>query len=99
MNIFSNLTKCNLNEGTFILGQKGSGGCSEGTQIADEKTCREACTFLNFPLGQILGNYKCYKDGQGNCYQNGRQGPGSSMICKASEKNSGRLKKRNKIPE
>merc|ERR1712136_369940 len=74
---------------TFIVGPKGSGGCSEGTQIADEKTCREACTFLNLPLGQILGNYKCYKDGQGNCYQNGRQGPEASMICKASEKFSG----------
>lgn len=74
------------NEGTFILGPKGSGDCSEGTQIKDEKTCKEACTFLNLPLGEILGNFGCYKDGQGNCYQNGRQGSGASMICKTSEK-------------
>ena len=91
--------KWNLDEGTFILGPKGSKGCSEGTQIADEKTCREACTFLNLPLGEIFGNDACYKGGQGDCYQNGRQGSGASMICKTSEKISGRLRNRNKNPE
>ena len=74
--------KWNLNEGNFILGPKGSGVCSEGSQITDETTCREACTMLNLPQGEILGDSLCYKDGQGNCYQNGRQGSGASMICK-----------------
>ena len=37
---------------------------------------------LNLPLKEILGNYKCYKDGLGNCYQNGRNGDGASLICK-----------------
>ena len=85
--------KYNLNEETFILGPKGSGVCSEGTQITDGKTCREACTMLNLPQGEILGNNFCYKDGQGNCYQNGHQGSGASMICKASEELSGRFRR------
>ena len=48
----------------------------------DESTCIKACMRLNLPLKEILGNYKCYKDGLGNCYQNGRNGDGASLICK-----------------
>ena len=47
----------------------------------DEKTCKQACKALNVPQIQILGNNLCYKDHQGNCYQNGRNGAGASLIC------------------
>ena len=50
--------------------------------ITDESTCIKACMRLNVPLKEILGNYKCYKDSQGNCYQNGQNGDGASLICK-----------------
>ena len=87
------------NKGEYVLGPKGSGSCSEGTQIMDEASCREACRALNLPLAEILGNQKCYKDHEGKCYQNGRQGSGASLICKKSGQtpaNSGRFLKGNK---
>ena len=101
MHIFLNFLKWNLvpNEGNFILGVKGSGVCSEGTQITDETTCREACRTLNIPQAEILGYNKCYKDRHGKCYQNGHQGSGASMICKKSAIISRRFKKGNKNPK
>ena len=99
MNIFSNFLKWNLevNEGNFGLGSKGSGVCSEGTQITDETTCREACGALKIPHAEILGNNKCYKSGKEKCYQDGYHGPGASLICKKSEQISGRFSAGNKI--
>ena len=47
----------------------------------DQSTCKTACDKLNIPKKQILGNYGCYKDGGGNCHQNGKNGGGASMIC------------------
>ena len=101
MYIFLKFLKWNLvaNEGNFILGVKGSGVCSEGTQITDETTCREACRTLNIPQAEILGYNKCYKDRHEKCYQNGHQGSGASMICKKSEMISRRFKKGNKNPK
>jgi len=57
-----------------------------GKAIMDEKTCKQACKALNVPQIQILGNNLCYKDHQGNCYQNGRNGAGASLICIKSVK-------------
>ena len=48
----------------------------------DEKTCKEACKALNVPQIQILGNNVCYKDIHGNCYQDGKNGAGATLICK-----------------
>ena len=51
--------------------------------IRDAKTCREACKVLNIPQKRILGgNWVCYKDSKGNCYQNGKYGGGGSLVCK-----------------
>ena len=75
----------------YVLGPKGSGSCSEGTQIMEKYPCIEACRALNLPLAKILGNQKCYKDQQGKCYQNGRQGAGASLICRKSGHTPGRF--------
>ena len=45
------------------------------------KKCRVACKILDIPQKQILGGNVCYKDSQGNCYQNGRNGAGDSLVC------------------
>ena len=79
------------NKGEYVLGPKGSGSCSEGTQIMEEVSCREACRTLNLPLGTVLGNHKCYKNHEGKCYQDGRQGSGASLICKTSGQTPGRF--------
>ena len=68
----------------------GSGYCSIGEIIMDEETCRDACKTLNLPVNEILGESKCYKDSSGNCFQNYRPTEGSSMICKITEKDSGK---------
>ena len=99
-NSFYNFTKWNSveNNGEYVLGPKGSGSCSEGTQIIDEASCREACRTLNLPHGIVLGNHKCYKNKQGKCFQDGRQGSGASLICKTSGQNPGRFLQGNKNP-
>ena len=56
--------------------------CVMGKAIMDEKTCKEACNALNVPQIQILGNNVCYKDFHGNCYQDGKNGAGATLICK-----------------
>ena len=80
-----------VDKGTFVFGAKGSAICSQGNQITDETTCIEACRTMNLPLGEILGNHECYKDEQGKCYQNGRQGTRSSLLCDTSEQIPGRF--------
>ena len=55
----------------------------------DQATCMDACKTLNFPQKQILGGYKCYKGGSGDCNQNGHNGPGASLLCRKSEKSTG----------
>ena len=77
----------------FVIGPKGSGTCSEGSPITDEMTCRKACRSLNIPEEEILGNHKCYIDRFGDCYQNGRQHSGASMICETSEQKAGKFRK------
>ena len=72
---------CLVYETEFYLASRGSLRCPIGKAIMDEKTCKQACKALNVPQIQILGNNLCYKDHQGNCYQNGINGAGASLIC------------------
>ena len=69
---------------TFFLGVKGKYDCSAGEKgfITDGTQCRTACKKLGLPLKQILGRYACYKDRKGNCYQDGHNGAGASLVCK-----------------
>ena len=69
-------------EPDFFFGSKGSGNCSHGEAIMDVKTCREACKTLKVQESGIFGGYVCYKDIQGRCNQNGKNGPVASLICK-----------------
>lgn len=50
----------------------------------DRSSCQEACKILGIPEKDILGDFACYKDFENNCYQNGQNGEGASMICKSS---------------
>ena len=91
-NSFYNFTKLNSveNKEEYAIGPRGS-SCSEGTQIMDKVSCREACRALNLPQAEILGNQKCFmKDSSGKCYQNGRQGSAARLICKKSGQTRGR---------
>ena len=87
----SNLIKWRIEDDKtqYVFGTKGSEICSEGNPIMDETSCREACRRLNVPQEKILGSFYCYKDGQGNCYQDDQHGPGASLICKRSEQIEG----------
>ena len=66
-------------------GLGGSGNCSKGEIIMDKETCRDACTKLNLPEIEILGESKCYKDSTGNCLQNDQPTEGASLICRITE--------------
>ena len=77
---------CLFHEPEFYVESRGSLRCAMGKAIMDKQTCKEACRALNAPQIQILGNNLCYKDFQGNCYQNGRNGAGASLICKKDGK-------------
>jgi len=82
----SAMTQEVLHPDRFVFGVKGTGTCSDGEVIMDKETCETACKELNLQQKTLLGNHKCYKDGQGNCYQNGENGGGASIICQKSGK-------------
>jgi len=82
----SAMTQEVLHPDRFVFGVKGTGTCSDGEVIMDKETCETACRKLNIPQKTLLGNFKCYKDGQGFCYQDGQNGGGASIICRKSEK-------------
>ena len=63
--------------------------CSEGEIIKDKTLCKDACRELGLLQKEILGNFNCYKDLAGNCYQNRHHGAGASMICEISENGAG----------
>ena len=69
-------------EPEFYFESEGSDTCSQGEAIMDIKTCREACKTLNVQESGIFGGNVCYKDIQGRCNQNGKNGPVASLICK-----------------
>ena len=81
---------CNVvgTSGQYVFESKGSGSCSNGEALTSTKSCHEACSTLNLPeKGKFEDGMPCYKDYQGNCYQNGLQGDGASLICNVSNQN------------
>ena len=70
------------------MGEKGSGTCSVGELILDETTCRDACKFFSLPERKFKSVYNiCYKDRNGDCYQNGKNLVEAVPICKIPGKN------------
>ena len=69
---------------SFFFGNRGQADCPNGDFINDQAMCKNACTQLNVPHKEILGGFVCYKDGGGNCHQNGKNGGGASMVCKGN---------------
>ena len=61
--------------------------------IRDKETCETACQKLDLPQKTLLGNFRCYKDEQGDCYQNGQNGGGASIICQKSGKTVGKFRR------
>ena len=80
----------------FGFGIQGSGICSKGETIKDKTLCKDACRELDLPQKQILGDFECYKSKTGDCYQNGQNRAGASMICKISKNGAGKHIKRYK---
>ena len=60
----------------------GKADCPGGSEINDISTCRKACNELKFPVKKLKDGDICYKDGAGNCYQNGGNGGGAAFVCK-----------------
>ena len=77
--------------GSFAFGNKGSGKCDmkNGKVIMEQNLCNSACAALNIPFGTIEGGNKCYMNGAGLCYQDGRHGSNAKIICDVTEKGSG----------
>ena len=61
--------------------------------IRDKETCETACKKLNLPQKTLVDNFICYKDGQGNCYQDGLNGGGAFLICQKSGKTVGKFRR------
>ena len=66
----------------YYLERKGKTSCAKGYTINDLATCKKACDYLKLPKQSIVGGNVCYKDSRGNCYQDGWNGAGASIICK-----------------
>ena len=62
--------------------RKGKTSCTKGNTIKDRATCKKACDYLKLSKQSIVGGNVCYKDSRGNCYQDGWNGAGASIICK-----------------
>ena len=65
----------------YYFGAKGETDCRYGDPIMGASECREACQTLNLPQMQLQNWQLCYKDSQGKCYQDGRNGAGATPIC------------------
>ena len=62
----------------------GTKNCPIGSNITDTENCKEACDELNITIAdirEIQPGYVCYKNMQGNCYQNGQIKGGDSLVC------------------
>ena len=66
---------------SFFLGNKGQHDCPGGASIIDKSMCLKACTTLGLSLKEILGDFACYKDHRGHCFQNDQNGGEASMVC------------------
>merc|ERR1719167_233710 len=60
---------------------KGKKYCDQGDMVATAEECKRACKYLGLPIKEILPRWFCYKDSRGDCYANGRSGPGAQVIC------------------
>ena len=60
----------------------GEEDCPGGSKINDISTCQKACNELTIPVKQLKDGDICYKDREGNCYQNGKNGGGAAFVCK-----------------
>ena len=70
-----------VNGPVFYFGAKGERDCRYGDPITTARECRQACKTLNLPQMQLRDWQLCYKDFQGKCYQDGRNGAGATPIC------------------
>ena len=73
-------------EGTyfFLYNDSSTENCPSGSNITDAVKCKEACKELNITVKKaesIESGYVCYKDIQGNCYQDGRNDERTSLVC------------------
>ena len=66
----------------YYFERRGKTSCTKGDTINDKATCRKACDYLKLSKRSIVGGNVCYKDSRGNCYQDGWNGSGASIICK-----------------
>ena len=66
----------------YFFGNKGSLNCPDGETITEVATCKHACGQLNVPMVNLQDDNLCYKDYTGQCYQDGHNGAGASLVCK-----------------
>ena len=72
-------------EDPYFLGERGERQCLNGVLIMDAVICRNACNFLELPLGGPFKDSKpCYKAKNGKCRQDGRHGSKVFIVCKNS---------------
>ena len=65
----------------YFLGNVGKEDCPGGSKINDISTCQKACNELKIPVKQLKDGDICFKDREGNCYQNGKNGGGAAFVC------------------
>ena len=66
----------------YFYGNEGKSDCPGGNKITDLATCKHACDDLKLPMMELENGNLCYKDFTGQCYQNGQNGGGASLVCK-----------------
>ena len=72
-------------EDPYFLGERGEMQCLNGVMIMDTAGCRNACNFLEIPLGGTFKDSKpCYKANNGKCRQDGRHGFKVFIVCENS---------------
>ena len=65
------------------MGGRGERHCLKGVNIMDAEGCRNACNFLELPLGGTFRDSKlCYRAKNGKCRQDGRHGSKVFIVCK-----------------
>ena len=68
--------------GDYIVEEKGSNSCKQGSTILDTSECEIACDQLNLKRGVLRNGMPCYMAGNGKCRQNAKLGRKASLICK-----------------
>ena len=65
-----------------------SENCPTGSNIIDEKSCKEACDELKLTIKETQNGYVCYKKMHGNCFQDGQIKDGDSLVCEEMNLNN-----------